>query len=739
MAKLDINIGASANDKSGDTLRVAFNKINLNFIELYALTGGSIAALTELAQDYAAPLLNHANHTNITATYNDANNKILLTGTPAQVQSDWNASSGLGVILNKPTIPTDINQLADGSNLLSGGLSISDFGEGFSLTDSDKIVTNKLYSTNLTQPTQHYRLELDTNGVVRLPDGSIINGSTIRGVAGTSELNYTGITIGPNSNDAEKTWMWVDHANAYISTNNSANTWTFGTDGTLTLPGTGTITNASEVVAPVGALYTFSTNYAGSTPGLNASHNIVLADNANSQEIQAGWIITFANSTTKEVTTVSSGVDGYTVNWSGDLALSPSDVWPLTVQSADYSAGTTTKSLEITPDGTTTWTFGDDGRTTFPFNMLATDSQLIIQSDGETEIRNLSETNGIDIVTNITNGDTRWSFGIDSTLTLPAPLAQLTNTNQLDSDTAKIYRATNSTDAEAIQSAWNTWYGDEWVFRTYVQEDESSRGSNFPWHGMPSWEAYPLILNWNGVGLPPSSSMAPAAVAAINAYLAYKELVSSIDIVNGNKTISFDNTGLLSLPGKLEFKDTANAKIILKTIDPYGYVVEDSEQDKTWTFNTNGSLTFPDSTVQTTAFTGTATPNNITNTAGAGGSATIVVGGTLMTKNELSIRVTNNTNTLDVEINYSNPDGQRLVSVYRSYPSGANLYSGRTLKAANNTTWDLVGNLPVEGDSLSFTVTDHSFLKVYRVTVVADVMPGVTAAGEVFCIIEALK
>lgn len=113
---------------------------------------------------------------------------------------------------------------------------ISQFGEGFSLTAADKIVTNKLYSTNLTQPNQHYRLEVDTNGVVVLPDSSIINGSTIRGVAGTGELNYTGITIGPNSNDAEKTWMWVDHANAYISTNNFANTWTFGNNGSTTLP-----------------------------------------------------------------------------------------------------------------------------------------------------------------------------------------------------------------------------------------------------------------------------------------------------------------------------------------------------------------------------------------------------------------------------------------------------------------------------------------------------------------------
>jgi hypothetical protein len=36
MARLNINIGQSANDKNGDTLRTAFTKINANFTELYA-------------------------------------------------------------------------------------------------------------------------------------------------------------------------------------------------------------------------------------------------------------------------------------------------------------------------------------------------------------------------------------------------------------------------------------------------------------------------------------------------------------------------------------------------------------------------------------------------------------------------------------------------------------------------------------------------------------------------------
>ena len=39
MAKLTVNIGQSANDRQGDNLRTAFDKINQNFDELYTTLG----------------------------------------------------------------------------------------------------------------------------------------------------------------------------------------------------------------------------------------------------------------------------------------------------------------------------------------------------------------------------------------------------------------------------------------------------------------------------------------------------------------------------------------------------------------------------------------------------------------------------------------------------------------------------------------------------------------------------
>jgi len=56
-------------------------------------------ALTqEQIQDFVAPLLNHSTHSNITASYDDANNKIVLTGTATL--TDEQAQDAVAPLLN---------------------------------------------------------------------------------------------------------------------------------------------------------------------------------------------------------------------------------------------------------------------------------------------------------------------------------------------------------------------------------------------------------------------------------------------------------------------------------------------------------------------------------------------------------------------------------------------------------------------------------------------------------------
>ena len=97
MTKQVINVGTTANDKKGDSLRAAFQKVNANFTELYTLTG--VTNLTELAQDYAAAMFVNGLHEGISVEYDDANNKFNLT-----VAQDFDGGSASTVFDDDTTI-----------------------------------------------------------------------------------------------------------------------------------------------------------------------------------------------------------------------------------------------------------------------------------------------------------------------------------------------------------------------------------------------------------------------------------------------------------------------------------------------------------------------------------------------------------------------------------------------------------------------------------------------------------
>ena len=200
------------------------------------------------------------------------------------------------------------------------------------------------------------------------------NGTTLSWSASNSSFNQSlNTTNSVTFNSVASSTVNVSQINGTNPGNeliiqaNSRN-WVFGTDGTLTLPNLGTVTNPS-VVGSTGTIHTFTADYTASTPALSSSIWIDLEDIPNATDVVPGWVITFANNSQKTVTGASyqpPGNNFWRIEWSGALSLSAQDVWPITVQSADYTAGNTTKSLVLTPDGTTAWTFSSAGMLSLP-------------------------------------------------------------------------------------------------------------------------------------------------------------------------------------------------------------------------------------------------------------------------------------------------------------------------------------------------------------------------------------
>ncbi len=65
MAKQSINVGTAANDKKGDSLRAAFQKVNANFTELYTALGLDTAPLNLGAFEFTGSTLSTTDSSSI--------------------------------------------------------------------------------------------------------------------------------------------------------------------------------------------------------------------------------------------------------------------------------------------------------------------------------------------------------------------------------------------------------------------------------------------------------------------------------------------------------------------------------------------------------------------------------------------------------------------------------------------------------------------------------------------------
>jgi hypothetical protein len=230
MAKQVIGIGTNPNDGNGDPLRTAFTKANSNFTELYNIA----------ASPYVLPTASG----NILGGVKIGNNISIFNGVisvASQVQPDWTATTGLGVILNKP----------NDNELKSGAFTV--------LLDSQGVL-NTPNNIRLTDQRQVESLNANVNngggGVGRVgwfthPNPAFSDGANTR-VWGLDTPGSVAIRVNDGSNQTGKYWL-------------------FGKDGNLILPAGGTIRDtsgndrASYTVVPVP---TTSRGVLGDRPGM---------------------------------------------------------------------------------------------------------------------------------------------------------------------------------------------------------------------------------------------------------------------------------------------------------------------------------------------------------------------------------------------------------------------------------------------------------------------------------------
>ena len=206
MAKQNINVGTAANDKKGDSLRAAFVKVNANFTELYTALG-------------------------INA---DGNLNIGAFEFAGSVMSTTDSSA---IVIDQATTIT--------SNLSVGGDLLPQTAHGGDL-GSSTLPWRSLYVSNNTIYIGGTAVGVDANGQltvsgsqVNAPSSTLVNGSNTVSLDANGNITFPqGTLLGYSDPGGFIINGAVDKDIAIYTYNGAdAHGWTFGTDGSLTLPG----------------------------------------------------------------------------------------------------------------------------------------------------------------------------------------------------------------------------------------------------------------------------------------------------------------------------------------------------------------------------------------------------------------------------------------------------------------------------------------------------------------------
>lgn len=248
MAKQTINIGTSANDRTGDPLRTAFTKVNQNFTEVY---NSIVTDLSDLTDN-----LNLLNANTGDITFDGI--KIIGSGTASgdglgystlELVPDNDLYANDQYIIIDPTAPNHIH-------IRAGGLqdnSSADFflgGENTNIKISDGFETVTIGTSQVGENPISFSWTFDNNGKLSLPMGGALEpvgmgwtgltnddtGTPISIVNKTTNVDYIGqvisdITISGNSDTQGRISI---NTQDLVAPN--THSWVFDYDGSIIFP-----------------------------------------------------------------------------------------------------------------------------------------------------------------------------------------------------------------------------------------------------------------------------------------------------------------------------------------------------------------------------------------------------------------------------------------------------------------------------------------------------------------------
>ena len=392
MAKQTINIGSSANDKTGDPLRTAFNKINENFTELYGaspfgqqvtISGNQVSA----NESNADLVLSGSGTGGVVASAVRIDGTSLSSSDSTQININENLDVG-GNITASGNITATGDIFANGN--INLGNASSDQTKVVGVFEADNI---QIDGTTITTNTTNGSVTItgnSTGGVV--VENLTVNDNTISSPSNSdiviepggtgdvvlSALRINGTTLDSSDSSAITLAEAVDITGALTGTSGSFST-TLAVTGATTLTGATTINNSltansvtTNTIASNGSNADLSIQPSGTGDVLISALRIngTTLDSSDSTAITLAENVDVTGTlTTKDVTTTGNHVitgtseigsditvkgsliaDNLTTNSDGDLTLNPAGSGEIVFSGNVAHTGTQTTTGQLNTD-----------------------------------------------------------------------------------------------------------------------------------------------------------------------------------------------------------------------------------------------------------------------------------------------------------------------------------------------------------------------------------------------------